>query len=189
MPDRSRREKIPRKATPEILEAAAHDYVKRFATTQAHLRRVLMRRVIRSARFHNTDPDEGAAEVDKIVAHFADAGLLDDRLYAHARTRELRLRGASARLIRVRLREKGVDEELIVESLAAVDEEAGEDGDGELSAAWALARRRRLGAFRAASERTARRERDLAALSRAGFSYDVARQVVDGDLDDGLDSP
>lgn len=189
MSDPSRREKIPRKATPEILEAAAHDYVKRFATTAAHLRRVLMRRVIRSARFHGTDPDQGAVEVERIVSDFAKAGFLDDRLYARARARELRLRGASARLVRARLREKGVDEDLIAESLAEVDEENTGDGDGELSAAWALARRRRLGAFRTAGDRAARRERDLAALSRAGFSYDVARQVVDGNLKDGPDSP
>ena len=38
--------------------------------------------------------------------------------------------------------------------------------------------RRRLGPFRAAPERQERRERDLAALARAGFGYDVARRVI-----------
>jgi regulatory protein len=55
----------------------------------------------------------------------------------------------------------------------------GEDGD-EAAAARALARRRRLGPYRP-GERAPYRDKDLAALARAGFRYDVARAVVDGE--------
>ena len=43
----------------------------------------------------------------------------------------------------------------------------------------ALARRRRLGPFRAEAERADRRHRDLAAMARAGFALAVARKVID----------
>ncbi|MHA1114431.1 MAG: regulatory protein RecX, partial [Alphaproteobacteria bacterium] len=49
----------------------------------------------------------------------------------------------------------------------------------DLAAAIAYARRRRLGPWRVAAARAERRERDLAALARAGFNYDLARRVVD----------
>jgi regulatory protein len=56
---------------------------------------------------------------------------------------------------------------------------AGEEGD-ELAAAHALARRRKLGPYRA-GERASFRQKDLAALARAGFAFGIAREVIDGD--------
>jgi regulatory protein len=41
--------------------------------------------------------------------------------------------------------------------------------------------------MRPPAEREARRDRDLAALARAGFSLDVARRVLDLDDADALD--
>ncbi len=49
----------------------------------------------------------------------------------------------------------------------------------EQRAAAALARRRRLGPYRAAEDRKDHRLRDLAAMARAGFAYDVAKKVID----------
>ena len=51
--------------------------------------------------------------------------------------------------------------------------------DPELAAVIAYARRRRLGPWAPAEVRAGRQERDLAALARAGFSYRVARMVVE----------
>ncbi|MGH6947427.1 MAG: regulatory protein RecX, partial [Kiloniellales bacterium] len=52
-------------------------------------------------------------------------------------------------------------------------------GEPELKAALAFARRRRLGPYRAEPDRAGRRERDLAALARQGFAYELARRVID----------
>jgi regulatory protein len=178
-PSRGRRKgprKAPRKATPKSLENAALYYLERFASSAANLRRVLMRRVERSARAHGTDREEGAAAVEDIVARFVASGLLDDAAYAAARAGTLHRRGASARRIRAALMQKGVASGDIEAALAALREEA---DDPELAAAVALARRRRLGPFRPAPDRAARREKDLAALARAGFGYETARQVIE----------
>ena len=72
------RRRPPRKATPRYLENAALHYLERFATSAENLRRVLMRKVDRSARAHGTDPDEGAAAVEALIERFVRAGLLDD---------------------------------------------------------------------------------------------------------------
>ena len=104
------------------------------------------------------------------------AGVLDDRTYATARALSLHRRGASARAIRANLLAKGVPGDLIDEALGALSEEAAE---AELAAAVTYARRRRLGPFRDTDARPEARQKDLAALSRAGFSYGVALKVVD----------
>ena len=57
----------------------------------------------------------------------------------------------------------------------------------EWRAAVALARRRRLGPYRPDNERKDKRARDLAAMARAGFDYDVARKVIDAASVDALD--
>lgn len=180
-----RRRRGPRKATETSLTNAALFYLQRFASSSENLRRVLLRRVARSARHHGTDPAEGASLVDAIVARFEQNGLLDDLTYAEARARSLHRRGASTRMIRAGLRQKGVAGDAIEAALAALAEEI---GDPELAAAVALARRRRLGPHRTAGRRESHREKDLAALARAGFSYDIARQVIEAETVADLDA-
>lgn len=174
---RGARRRGPKRATKKHLENAALHYLERFASSAAHLRRVLMRRVERSARVHGTDRAEGAALVADIVARFERSGLLDDRVYAEGRAAALFRRGTAPRAIRATLRAKGVAGEAIEAALGAL----GAGADAELAAATALARRRRLGPYRPAEARAGRRDRDLAALARAGFGYDVARRVIDAE--------
>ncbi len=166
------------KATPETLERAARAHLERYAASAEHLRRLLLARVARSARVHGTDPEAGAAAVDAIVARHLEAGVLDDAAYAAGQVRRLHRTGASARAIRWKLSAKGVDPGLIAEALQALEAEA---ADPELEAALNYARRRRLGPFRPAPDRGARRDKDLAALDRRGFDLEVARRVIDAD--------
>jgi len=165
----------PRKATPQSLHNAALFYLERFSTSAENLRRVLIRRVERSARVHETDRAEGLAVVDDLIARFRESGLLDDRAYAAARAKTLRRRGMPSRLIRARLRQKGVGDDDADAGLAVADEGA---GDPDLEAAINFARRRRLGPFRPSEDRQGTGEKDLAILARAGFQYDAARRIV-----------
>jgi len=175
----------PRKATPKRLENAALHYLARYSSLAENLRRVLMRRVDRSTRQHGTDPEEGTAFVDDLIARYSKAGLLNDTRFAEGRARSLLERGVSPRAIRLRLREKGVASETVEAVLLDLVEDK---GDIEWAAAVALAKRRRIGPFRK-SDRQSVREKDLAALARAGFSYDVAQRVVDAENSTDLEGP
>ncbi len=175
--------RLPRRITPAYLENAALHYLQRFATSSANLRRVLMRKVQRAAEAHGSDPAEGAALVEALVARYQAAGLLDDRQYAAAKAASLQRRGASSRAIRERLAVKGVDRDLISETVSRLHDEEG----GDLAAAAAFARRRRLGPFRPAmggraagkaADDTARQGKELAAMARAGFAFEVARRIL-----------
>jgi len=166
----------PRKVAAKSLDRSALFYLERFATSAENLRRVLMRRVDRSAHYHGTDREEGATMIDELVVRYLAAGLLDDRVYAEGRARTMRRRGSSARLIHLKLRQKGVADEVIAEVLASI---AGDVAEPEVAAAAAFARRRHLGPFRPPGDREEKREKDLAALARVGFSYDVARRVIE----------
>ncbi len=161
----------PRKVTPERLERAALHYLERFAGSVDSLRQVLLRRVARSAWVHDGDAEDGARQVEAVLEKFVRLGLLDDRTFTQGRQASLRRQGNSNRRIREKLLHKGVAPDLIEEVMGQ------EDATAEFRAILALARRRRLGPYRAEGKR--QREKDLAALARAGFSYDTAVRVVD----------
>ncbi|MGH6975906.1 MAG: regulatory protein RecX [Stellaceae bacterium] len=168
--------KLPRRITAERLENIALHYLGRYASSSGNLRRVLMRRVQRAAAAHGDDTANGAHLVDALIARFQRSGLIDDRVYATQKAASLQRRGASRFGIRGKLRQKGVETDLIEDAMATLDEDG--SGAGELAAACALIRRRRLGPYRAAGQRAAMRQKDLATLARAGFGLDVARRAL-----------
>ena len=175
--------KPPRKVTQASLERAALAYLERFAASTESLRRILHRKIERSARAHDIDRTEAAGWVEALIERYVRSGLLDDRAYAEARTASLRRQGRSVRAIANRLTQKGVGRETIEEALAPTRTE-----QDELDAAAKLARRRRIGPFRPETERRENRERDLATLGRAGFAFEIARKVICAESSEALDA-
>lgn len=171
-PDR----KPPRRITADYLQRAAMHYLERYSAPSAQLRRVLQRKVLLSCRFHGDEPQRFDAMLDDVVARCVSSGLVDDERFAEARANTLRRKGQSARAVAMKLAAKGVPRELAARHSAT-------DEDGELAAARIAARRKRLGPWNR-GDRAASRQRDLAALARAGFRMDIARAVIDDTGDD-----
>ncbi|WP_083875658.1 regulatory protein RecX [Caenispirillum salinarum] len=186
-----RKRKQPRKVSPEYLENSALHYLERFASSAANLKRVLMRKVMLSASVHDTDPDEGAAWVDALIERYQRAGLLDDGAYAAMRARSINRQGGPERAIRAKLAAKGVAAEHVDAAVDELREDVG--GDPDMAAAVALARRRGFGPFRRPSLSAKplppeeRRMKELAAMARAGFSFDTATRVIDAERPEDLD--
>jgi regulatory protein len=164
------------------LREAALSHLARYATTEARLRQVLSRRLDRWAREAAAQfgGEEVAAKlaparaaVPRVVAALAAAGALSDAEFAAARFRSLRRSGRSRRAIAAHLAAKGVPADTARAALP-------EDAEGEFAAALLLARRRRLGPFRAgpppADPAAARREQGV--LARAGFAESVVRRAL-----------
>ncbi|MTJ81142.1 MAG: RecX family transcriptional regulator [Telmatospirillum sp.] len=173
---------VVRRVTAASLENSALHYLSRFAATEQALRRVLMRKVDRAAQAHGDDPAEGGRMVEALIARYRRAGLLDDRRFAEGRTQTLLARGAPLRSIRQTLCRQGVDGDLAGAVIDALREELADRGeDADLEAALAYARRRRLGPHRPEEKRALWRDKDLASMGRAGFSWELARRVIDGD--------
>jgi regulatory protein len=167
----------PRAVTPAYLQRAAVAYLERYASSEDNLRRVIRRKIEKRCRLRGEAPAPFYPFVDEVVERCTRAGLLDDTRYAEARVESLRRRGGSTRTIQARLSAKGVGRETIAAALDGGDRVQDED---ESAAAHAFARRRKLGPYRP-GERRPFRERDMAALARAGFPFAILRRVIDGD--------
>ncbi len=183
-PSARKKTRGPRKITESGLRNAALHYLQRFSSSQENLKRVLMRRVLRAAQVHETDMDQASQWVDTLVDSLAQSGLVDDRLYAEGRTRALFRRGVPPNAIAQRLRQKGIEQDLIDSVLSGL---YAETANPTLLAAIKLAKRRRLGPFRSPDKRAERQDKDLAAIARAGFDYETARKVVFADSIRALD--
>lgn len=183
-PDRQRRreKRPPKPLTDARLEELALAYAARFATTAAKLRTYL-RRKLRERGYESAD-DGREPDVDALVAKFVDRGYVDDEVYARARSGDLLRRGYGGRRVGQALHAAGIGE--------ALREEYAPGEAQARAAVLALARKRRFGPFDMSDARgdeaRKRREKQLAALVRAGHGFDHARIVLDatseGELDD-----
>lgn len=180
--------KTARPITAKYLQNAAMFHLERYPTTAEGLRRVLQRRVKKAEMLEAPVMENVGRAIEEIVARFVDAGAIDDKAFAQTKARALHRRGTSNRLTKQKLRMIGVDSDTLDKAMAALDQELDTNPrQREWKAAVALARRRRLGPFRPQKDRKEKRDRDLAAMARGGFAYDLARKVIDAASIDALD--
>ena len=166
----------PRKPPPPLdaqrLEEMALAYVARFASSAGRLA-AYCRRKLRERGHAGADEGAPPPDIDALVARFVNQGFVDDASYARIKTGGLLRRGYGARRVNQVLQADAISETLRQEMAP------GEADRREAAAAYA--RRRRLGPFArdgvAAGDRAAR-EKQLAALVRAGHDSGHARRIL-----------
>ncbi len=183
-----RRTRSPRPPTRESVLAHAAEYLATRTSSRQHLRRLLLRRATRANSQceveQRVDAAHIAAWVDAALDDAERRRLIDDDRYAVDKARQLARRGVSDAGVRARLGAKGV-------AAAAVDDALNELGSRDARgrvAAFALARRRRLGPYRPEEERAEKRDSDRAILGRAGFPWGIATAVIAASLEDAEDA-
>jgi regulatory protein len=163
--------KQPKRLSEGYLRNSSLYYLQRHPTSVAHFLTVMDRKMKRSLRAHpdqDLDPFKNFIR-EKLVPEFERAGFLNDALYANALAGSLRRKGLPERAIQMRLKMKGVDVPDAPE------------GHSDLDAGFIYAKRKRLGPF---ATKVRDPQKDLAALARAGFSYDVCVKVIKATPDD-----
>ncbi|WP_336982186.1 regulatory protein RecX [Altererythrobacter fulvus] len=161
-----RQKRLPRPLDRARMEEMALAYVARFATSAAKLEAYLKRKL----RERGWD-GEGQPDVAALVGRYVELGYIDDETYARAKAGGLLRRGYGPRRVSQALGAAGIAED-IRESVQASEAE-------ERRAALALARKRRFGPFGAGVADRAMREKQIAAMLRAGHALDSARELVD----------
>ena len=159
----------PRRPPPPLdaakLERLALRYVERFATTRGKLAEYL-RRKIRERGW-----DGAPADPQALAERLAALGYIDDLLYAQGRAAALGRRGLGARRVTGALQQARVEE-------ADRDAVAPEVAERAVDTALAFAKRKRLGPWGRAEADRAGREKQLAAMLRAGHGMDLSRRIL-----------
>lgn len=167
---RKSRHHAPRPLGAARLEEMALAYVARFATSRAKLEAYLARKL----RERGWEGEEGGGELAAaaIVERFVRAGYVDDAGYARMKAGSLLRRGYGARRIAQALGQDGIGE--------ALREEVAPAEAAARMAALAYARKKGLGPFsRHGPPDAPLREKQIAAMLRAGHALSAARALVD----------
>ena len=164
--DAPRERRKPRPLDPAKLEELAIAYVARFATSAAKLERYLVRKLRERGWDGEREPDLAA-----LVGRYVALGYIDDAAYARSKGGSLLRRGYGPRRVRQSLAEAGIDEATRAETRASAA--------AERRAALALVRKRKFGPFGPVPPDRQQREKQLAAMLRAGHPLDSAREMVD----------
>jgi len=148
------------------LEELALAYVARFSVPSARLSAYLSRKLRERGWEGGCEPG-----VDAIVERFVAAGYVDDAAWAASRSAGLLRRGYGERRIGQALADAGIDGELR-RSVRASESAARQ-------AVLAMARKRGFGPFGSDRPDRAMREKQIAAMLRAGHRLDSARELID----------
>ena len=166
----------PKKLSEKNLKTIALGYLERYSVSTGSLRNFLIRRVKTSGKICGTSLEKEKGWIEALIVEFEKLGYLNDHRYAENRARSLLSKGKSIREVTIWLRGKNVSRNDIDAALEIVNEEI---CDLELYAGLKLARRRKIGPYNSRNVEKKQRDKALAIFARAGFSYAVARRIVD----------
>lgn len=166
-----------RKARPldqTALRDLALSYAARFATSAAKLEAYLLRKI----RERGVAEDAGL-DVRAVVDRLVELKYVDDEAYARARSGSLLRRGYGARRVEETLRHSGIAAEL--------RDDMAPSEYAQREAAIRLAQKRGFGPFAKLPVDPDKREKQIAAMARAGHGFAAARFVVEASDQEQLD--
>lgn len=184
---KSREKRPPKKITESYLHNSGLYYLERFAASKNHFKTVMLRKVKRSCMHHKDQSYEDCALIVEALADkFEELGLIDDNAYLRGMVTSLRRRGLSARAITTRLQHKGIDGAKTKLALESHDRDNCDIPDeADLLAALTYCRKKKIGPFVVKPKNDENIEQKwLASIGRQGFSYDIARRVLEMSIDD-----
>ena len=166
----------PRPLDTERLQELALAYVARFATTAAKLESYLSRKIReRGWNDESGESTDSRPDLREISARFVEMGYIDDEAYARSRSGGLLRRGFGPRRVSQDLYAAGIDEQMRTDIAP---------GEGAIrAAALAMARKRRFGPFAVETPDGERKQKQIAAMLRAGHGFDTVRAIMDARSD------
>ncbi len=167
--------KIPTKAR---LRNIALYYLERFETSKDNLRSVLKRRINKYAFYDKEyNPNQAYIWADEIVEECSKKNFVNDERFAEYKINSYLRAGKPKRYIEQKLKQKGIEDKVITDFFEETEY-------NELEIALNFARKKKIGPFRESKETQQETyQKDLASLVRAGFSFDIAKDVLDSSLE------
>ena len=183
---REGREGRERRARPPIdgawLKDACLRYLGRFSSSEANLRRVLKQKLRDAESLASDDPLEHARWINDAVEYARAAGGINDDALTRSLLATYRRQGLAAAMIRQKLSLKGLDSDTIKRAFEE-REEVIDPLEDQLRSAARAAQRRKIGPWGPEGLDYPARQKQLAALARKGFSFEVSKRVLEAPLE------
>ena len=157
------------------LRDLAYSYLEKYSPSKQQLKVHLLKKYLTKIK-GTKSKKEVSSIIDEIITGLEKNKILDDGLYSDSKARMFLRRGYSLNKINQSLRNKGIDNKYIKQSIDKIKED---EIEPDFVSALKLCKRRRIGALRPDANRELFYKKDMGILARGGFSYELSKRVLD----------
>tara|TARA_X000000368_G_C22918852_1_gene662091 strand:- start:147 stop:707 length:561 start_codon:yes stop_codon:yes gene_type:complete len=162
------------------LKDLAYSYIEKYSPSKQQLKIYLLKKYLN--KFNGSRSKKDISDlIDKILANMESNKILNDEMYSDSRARVLLRRGYSLNKINQSLRNKGIENKYIINSINKIKEDKIEP---DFISALKLCKRRRIGAVRPNANRELFYKKDMGVLARAGFSFELSKRVLNLEVEE-----
>ena len=155
----------------------AYSYLEKYNPSKQQLKVYLLKKYLTKIK-GSKSKKEVTSIIDEIVSNLEKNKILNDEMYSDSKARMFLRRGYSLNKINQSLRNKGIDDKYVRQSINKIKED---QIDPDFVSALKLCKRRRIGPLRPESNRELFYKKDMGILARGGFSFDLSKRVLDLD--------
>ncbi len=162
------------------LKDLAYSYLEKYNPSKQQLKVYLLKKYLLKIKGTKTKK-EITLVIDEIISNLEKNKLLNDEMYSDSKARMFLRRGYSLNKINQSLRNKGIEDKYIKQSIEKIKENQIEP---DFISALKLCKRRRIGPLRPESNRELFYKKDMGILARGGFSFDMSKRVLDLEIEE-----
>ncbi len=162
------------------LRDLAYSYLEKYNPSKQQLKVYLLKKYLTKIK-GTKSKREVSAIIDQIILNLEKNKILNDELFSDTKARMFLRRGYSLNKINQSLRNKGIDNKFIKQSLDKIKEE---EIEPDFVSALKLCKRRRIGPLRPEANRELFYKKDMGILARGGFSFDLSKRILDLESDE-----
>ena len=157
------------------LKDLAYSYLEKYSPSKQQLKVYLLKKYLTKIK-GSKSKKEVTSIIDKIILNLESNKFLNDEMYSDSKARMFLRRGYSLNKINQSLRNKGIEDKFVRQSIEKIKEDQIEP---DFVSALKLCKRRRIGPIRPESNRELFYKNDMGILARGGFSFDLSKRVLE----------
>ena len=157
------------------LRDLAYSYLERYSPSKQQLKVHLLKKYLTKIK-GTKSKKEVTVIIDEIILGLEKNKILDDELYSDSKARMFLRRGYSLNKINQSLRNKGIENKYIKQSIDKIKED---EIEPDFVSALKLCKRRRIGPLRPDANRELFYKKDMGILARGGFNFELSKRVLD----------
>ena len=160
------------------LRDLAYSYLEKYSPSKQQLKVFLLKKYLTKIK-GTKSKKEVTSIIDEIILHLEKNKILNDEMYSDSKARMFLRRGYSLNKINQSLRNKGIDNKFIKQSIDKIKED---EIEPDFVSALKLCKRRRIGPLRPDANRELFYKKDMGILARGGFSFDLSKRILSLDV-------
>ena len=157
------------------LKDLAYSYLEKYNPSKQQLKVYLLKKYLTKIK-GTKSKKEITSIIDEIILNLEKNRILNDAMYSDSKARMFLRRGYSLNKINQSLRNKGIDNKYIKQTLDKIKED---EIEPDFVSALKLCKRRRIGPTRPEENRELFYKKDMGILARGGFSFDLSKRVLE----------